>query len=53
MHVSSYVEELTAKIAPPSVKQKLSALRMLFDWLVVHQVFRTIPRTPSGGRSMS
>jgi site-specific recombinase XerD len=38
MHVSSYVEELTAKIAPPSVKQKLSALRMLFDWLVVRQV---------------
>ena len=44
MHVSSYVEELTAKIAPPSVKQKLSALRMLFDWLVVRQV---LPNNPA------
>src|SRR5271157_4545076 len=35
MHVSAYVEELTTKIAAPSVKQKLCALRMLFDWLVV------------------
>ncbi len=44
MHVSAYVEELTAKIAPPSVKQKLSALRMLFDWLVVRQV---LPNNPA------
>ncbi len=42
-HVSSYIEELTAKIAPPSVKQKLSALRMLFDWLVVRQVLPVNP----------
>ena len=44
IHVSAYVEELTAKIALPSVKQKLSALRMLFDWLVVHQV---LPNNPA------
>ena len=44
VHVSSYVKELTAKIAPPSVKQKLSALRMLFDWLVVRQV---LPNNPA------
>ena len=43
VHVSSYVEELTSKIAPPSVKQKLTALRMLFDWLVVHQVLPSNP----------
>jgi site-specific recombinase XerD len=42
--VSSYVEELAARIAPPSVKQKLTALRMLFDWLVVHQV---LPNNPA------
>ena len=44
IHVSAYVEELTAKIALPSVKQKLSALRMLFDWLVIHQV---LPNNPA------
>jgi site-specific recombinase XerD len=44
MHVSAFVEELTTKIAPPSVKQKLTALRMLFDWLVVHQV---LPNNPA------
>src|SRR5208282_3285140 len=44
IHVSSYVEELTAKIAAPSVKQKLSALRMLFDWLVVRQA---LPNNPA------
>jgi len=43
VHVAAYVEELTATIAAPSVKQKLSALRMLFDWLVVHQVLATNP----------
>ena len=43
VHVSSYVEELATKIAPPSVKQKLSALRMLFDWLVVRQVLPVNP----------
>ena len=43
VHVAAYVEELTATIAPPSVKQKLAALRMLFDWLVVKQVLSVNP----------
>jgi integrase/recombinase XerD len=43
VHVATHVEELTAMIAAPSVKQKLSALRMLFDWLVVHQVLPSNP----------
>ena len=37
MVVATYVEELTGKLAPASVKQHLAELRMLFDWLVVGQ----------------
>ncbi len=37
MVVGAYVEELTRKLAPASVKQHLAAIRMLFDWLVVGQ----------------
>ena len=36
--VAAYVEHLTSRLAAPSVKQHLAALRMLFDWLVVGQV---------------
>ena len=38
MVVAAYVEELTGKLAPASVKQHLAGIRMLFDWLVVGQV---------------
>ena len=38
-HVSAYVEVLSeAATAPPTVKQHLAAIRMLFDWLIVGQV---------------
>jgi site-specific recombinase XerD len=38
-HVAAYVEMMTrSTLEPASVKQALSSLRMLFDWLVVHQV---------------
>jgi site-specific recombinase XerD len=40
-HVAAYIEGL--QIAAPSVKQRLAALRMLFDWLVVGQVMPTNP----------
>ncbi len=43
MHVAAYIEGL--KIAAPSVKQRLAALRMLFDWLVIGQV---LPVNPAG-----
>ena len=44
MVVAAYVEELTGKLAPASVKQYLAAIRMLFDWLVVGQV---VPFNPA------
>lgn len=41
VHVAAYIEGLP--FAAPSVKQRLAALRMLFDWLVVGQVMPTNP----------
>jgi integrase/recombinase XerD len=43
-HVAAYVELLTrSSLETASVKQALSALKMLFDWLVVHQVVKSNP----------
>jgi site-specific recombinase XerD len=41
--VGAWIEGLQATAAPPSVKQQLAAVRMLFDWLVVGQVMPTNP----------
>src|SRR5450755_5088626 len=43
VHVAAYVEQLQGRLAPPSVKLNLAALRMLFDWLVVGQVMPMNP----------
>src|SRR5450759_4272783 len=42
-HVAAYVEFLGRRYSPPSVKQHLAAIRMLFDWLVVRQVVEINP----------
>src|ERR1022692_1037898 len=49
LHVAAYIEQLTARLAKPSVKQHLAAIRMLFDWLVVGQVIATNPAAPVRG----
>lgn len=41
--VAAYVKELKGRLADPSVKQHLAAIRMLFDWLVTGQVVRSNP----------
>lgn len=41
VHVAAYIEGL--QLAAPSIKQRLAALRVLFDWLVVGQVIRVNP----------
>ena len=41
VHVAAYIEGL--QVAVPSVKQRLAALRMLFDWLVIGQVLPVNP----------
>lgn len=43
--VAAYIEQLQAQMAPPTVKQRLAAIRMLFDWLVTGQI---VPTNPAG-----
>ena len=38
-YVSAYVQALGRRYRAPTVKQHLAAIRMLFDWLIVGQVF--------------
>jgi site-specific recombinase XerD len=37
-HVAAFIKELQDELSPPTVKQHLAALRMLFDWLVTGHV---------------
>jgi site-specific recombinase XerD len=41
--VATYIEELQLEVSPPSVKQQLAAIRMMFNWLVTGQVVPTNP----------
>ena len=43
IHVAAYIEKLQQRIAAPSVKVQLAAIRMLFDWLVLGQIVPTNP----------
>jgi site-specific recombinase XerD len=43
VHVAAYIEQLGRKMSPPSVKQHLACIRMLFDWLVMGQVMPSNP----------
>jgi site-specific recombinase XerD len=39
IHVATYIEELyCARSAAPTAKQRLAALRHLFDWMVIGQI---------------
>jgi site-specific recombinase XerC len=42
-HVDAFVKELQGEFTPPTVKQHLSALRRLFDWLVIGHVLDVNP----------
>src|ERR1700737_4863106 len=41
--VAAYIEQLGKRMKPPSVKQHLACIRMLFDWLVTGQVVPVNP----------
>jgi integrase/recombinase XerD len=43
VHVAAFVEDQLHKHSKPTVKQRLAALRMLFDWMVVGQVIPVNP----------
>jgi site-specific recombinase XerC len=45
VHVATWIEAATRELAAPSVKQRLAAIRHLFDWLVTGQV---MPVNPAG-----
>jgi site-specific recombinase XerD len=43
VHVAAYIELLGRRMSPPSVKQHLACIRMLFDWLVTGQIVPVNP----------
>ncbi len=53
LHVAGYIEELTRARSAPTAKQRLAAIRMLFDWLVIGQVVPVNPAASVRGPSHS
>jgi integrase len=53
IHVSAYIESIDERFAPHTVKQRLAALRGMFDWLARHGVLKTNPAAPVHGPSYS
>jgi site-specific recombinase XerC len=49
VHVATWIEASTRELAAPSVKQRLAALRHLFDWLVNGQIVPVNPAHPVRG----
>lgn len=49
IHVAAWIEELGQSHSVPTVKQRLAAIRALFDWLVVGQVVPTNPASSVRG----
>src|ERR1700736_3392085 len=43
VHVATWIEAGTRELATPSVKQRLAAIRHLFDWLVTGQLVPVNP----------
>ncbi len=43
VHIATWIEAGTRELAAPSVKQRLAAIRHLFDWLVTGQVVSVNP----------
>jgi site-specific recombinase XerD len=51
LHVATWIEAQTRERAAPTVKQRLAALRHLFDWLVTGQVVPVNPAASVRGPS--
>jgi site-specific recombinase XerD len=49
VHVAAWVEDIGGRFKPPTVKQWLAAVRMLFDWLVVGHMLAVNPAAPVRG----
>jgi site-specific recombinase XerD len=53
LHVAGYIEELTRERSAPTAKQRLAAIRHLFDWLVIGQVVTINPAASVRGPAHS
>jgi site-specific recombinase XerD len=53
LHVAAYIEELGRERSAPTVKQRLAAIKHLFDWLVTGQVMPVNPASSVRGPSHS
>ena len=53
LHVAAYVEELGRERSAPTVKQRLAAIKHLFDWMVTGQVMSVNPASSVRGPSHS
>jgi integrase/recombinase XerD len=51
IHVAAYVEELSRRHAAPTVKQRLAAIRMMFDWLATGGILPFNPASAVRGPS--
>lgn len=49
LHVAAWIEQQTRELSAPTVKQRLAALRHLFDWLVIGQVLPSNPASSVRG----
>jgi len=53
LHVAAWIEGQARRLAAPTVKQQLAAIRHLFDWLVTGQVVAANPASSVRGPSHS
>ena len=53
LHVAAYIEQLGRERSAPTAKQRLAAIRHLFDWLVTGQVMPVNPASSVRGPSHS
>ena len=53
LHVAAYFEQLGRERSAPTVKQRLAAIRHLFDWLVTGQIIPTNPASSVRGPAHS
>lgn len=51
VHVAAYIEQMTGTLSAPTVKQRLAAIRHLFDWLVTGQIVAVNPAASVRGPS--
>lgn len=49
VHIAAYVEELGRSLSAPTVKQRLAAIRMMFDWLATGGVLPFNPASAVRG----